>query len=137
MIDIQNQSTSTPTKLATPVPLATANKNLKLPNPICKKCQSVVGDNFYFCPNCGKKLKEPPFKFSLSNTVGNTLVSILLPPLGFLPGIKHLLMHDQKAKILGLLYITLTIIATVITIKIMVDYFNNLNKMLNDIYLLG
>lgn len=96
----------------------------------CKFCQAPISDNEYFCHACGKKLKEPPFKFSWTKIIGIMLLSVLLPPLGIFPGIRHLRMPDQRAKIVGATAIVLTILATIITIKIFADYMNSLNSQL-------
>lgn len=82
----------------------------------CKFCGFPVSENFYFCPNCGKKLKEPPLSISVGKQIGIYALSILLPPLGLGPGIKYILNNDSKAKMIGLVAIILTIISTVLTI---------------------
>ena len=50
-------------------------------------------------------------------------------------GIKHLKNPNKTAKILGILYIVLTILVGVLMIKFTMDYVNNMNKALNDFYL--
>lgn len=91
----------------------------------CKFCGFLVSDNFYFCPNCGKKLKEPPLSTSIGKQLGIYALSIFLPPLGLLPGIKYLRQNDNKAKIIGVLAIALTIISTIVTINITLNFINN------------
>lgn len=103
-------------------------------NQTCKYCKNPVAENFYFCPNCGKKLKEPPFKFSWGKTIAIILESIFLPPLGLIPGIKYFLKDDRRAQIIGVLAIALTIISTIVGIIFTVDFINNANKTYNNIY---
>lgn len=103
-------------------------------NSTCKYCKAQISDTFYFCPNCGKKLKEPPFKFSWGKTIAIILESALLPPLGLFPGIKHLRMKETGAKILGLLAIVITIISAVVTTIYFVNFVNSLSKTYGDIY---
>lgn len=81
-------------------------------NSNCKNCKTQVAESYYFCPNCGKKLKEPPFKFSLGKTIGILLGSFLFPPFGLLPGIKYFLKNDVRAQAIGVLAIAITIIST-------------------------
>lgn len=99
----------------------------------CKYCKNPIAENFYFCPNCGKKLKEPPFKFSWEKTIVIVLESILLPPLGLFPGIRHLRMKETGAKILGMAALVITTISTIIMIIFLKNYINNVNKQLNDV----
>ena len=97
-------------------------------NQTCKYCKAQVLDTFYFCPNCGKKLKEPPFKFSLTKAIIIILESIFLPPLGLIPGIRYLLKNDIKAQAVGLIAIILTFISTGIAIIISINLMNSLQK---------
>ncbi len=93
-------------------------------SPTCKYCKNPVAESFYFCPNCGKKLKEPPFKFSWGKTIVILLESILLPPFGIIPGIRYLLKNDNKAMIVGLTAIILTFLSTGITIIYSINFIN-------------
>lgn len=95
----------------------------------CKFCGFPVSTNFYFCPNCGKKLNEPPI--TTAKEIGVYLLSVFLPPLGLWPGIKYLLQKNEKAKRIGAIAIILTIISAVITIWISVVAINNINQGLN------
>lgn len=97
----------------------------------CPFChfQIIDPEHSYFCPNCGKKLKEPPL--TLFKQIGIYLVSIFLPPLGLWPGIKYLLQSDEKKKMVGLIAIVLTLLSTVITIWLTIGFVNNLNQGVN------
>lgn len=55
----------------------------------CKRCGGLVQESFYFCPNCGKKRKEPPPSTSLSAQLVVYLVSFFLPPLGLIYAYKY------------------------------------------------
>ena len=97
----------------------------------CPHCQFPILDSFYFCPNCGKKRKEPPVSTTIGKQIGIYVLSVLLPPLGLWPGIKYLLQKDQKAKIIGIIAIVLTILSTIITIQIALGIFNQLSSTIN------
>ncbi len=97
-------------------------------NQTCKYCKAPTNDSFYFCPNCGKKLKEPPYKFSWGKTIVIILESIFLPPLGIIPGIRHLLKNDTKAQAIGLLALGLTFISTGIAIIYSINLINSLQQ---------
>lgn len=91
----------------------------------CKYCSFIVFSNYYFCPNCGKKLHEPPLSTSIGKQIGIYTLSIFLPPLGLLPGIKYLFQKDNKAKIIGIITIILTIISMIITFQLTLNFINN------------
>ncbi|MBI2621555.1 MAG: zinc ribbon domain-containing protein [Candidatus Levybacteria bacterium] len=97
-------------------------------NPTCKYCKAPISDTFYFCPNCGKKLKEPPFRFSWGKTIVIVLESIFLPPLGLIPGIRYLLKDNTKAQILGLAAIVITFISTGIVIIYSINFINSVQN---------
>ncbi len=78
----------------------------------CKYCKSAVQESFYFCPNCGKKIKEPPFKFSLAKSITIIVAAILIPPFGIIPGVKYFLKDDRRAQFVGIITIAVTVIAT-------------------------
>lgn len=98
----------------------------------CSKCKYIISDSFYFCPNCGKKLKEPPVSTTVLRQIYIYSLSILLPPLGLWPAVKYLRQKDKKAKIIGIIAILLTIISTVITlfftINILTTQINTINN---------
>ncbi len=93
---------------------------------VCPFCHFALNEAFYFCPNCGKKISEPPI--TTLKEISVYLISILLPPLGLIPGIKYLFSKNQRTKRAGIIAITLTILSTIITLWISVAMFNNLSK---------
>jgi hypothetical protein len=95
----------------------------------CPFCHFQLLQNYYFCPNCGKKISEPPI--TVIKQIGVYLLSIFLPPLGLWPGIRYLFSKDQKTKKVGTIAIILTIASTVITLWLSVAMFNNLTKNVN------
>lgn len=96
----------------------------------CKNCKIATLDYYFFCPNCGKKLKEPPFKFSWEKTIAIIVGAILLPPFGLIPGIKYLFKDDLKAQIIGVITIVLTFIIT----GVLIIYSINLFKQVTNTY---
>lgn len=100
----------------------------------CKHCKNPIVETFYFCPNCGKKIKNPPYKFSISNTIVIILESVFLPPLGLIPGIKYFLKDDRRAQIIGVMAIVFTVISTIIGIIFTVNFINKTNESINNLY---
>lgn len=89
---------------------------------VCQFCHFPLLENYYFCPNCGKKLNEPPI--TTLKEIGVYLISILLPPLGLWPGIRYLFSKNQRTRRAGLIAIILTILSTVITIWLTMTFIN-------------
>lgn len=97
---------------------------------ICPKCKGNVLPTDFFCPTCGRKLKEKPQPTTVVSQILIYLLSILLPPLGIWPAVKYLRQPDQKSKTIGWVAIFLTVISIVVTIWLSVGYFNSLQKQL-------
>ena len=109
---------------------------LKRMNPeqkLCPFCHSPTTETYYFCPNCGKKLKEPPVSTTILKQIGIYALSIFLPPLGLWPGIKYLKQDNKKAKIIGLVAVILTVISTVITVWLTIGLTSQLNSQINQL----
>jgi hypothetical protein len=96
---------------------------------VCPFCHFSLNETFYFCPNCGKQINEPPI--TIAKQIGVYLISIFLPPLGLWPGIKYLFSKEQRTKRVGMIAIALTIFSTVITLWLSVALFNNLSQNVN------
>jgi hypothetical protein len=97
----------------------------------CPFCHFSVNDTFYFCPSCGKKIKDPPASTSVSKQISIYLISILLPPLGLWPGVSYLLDKNEKAKMIGLVAIVLTIVSTILTTWYAYGLYTQLTHTLN------
>ena len=87
---------------------------------VCQTCHMQVQVTYYFCPNCGIKLRQPP----LSNTSTSQLLlygfSIILPSICFLfitkwKGYEYLQSDDSTSKRIGFAACTLLVLSTVIT----------------------
>jgi len=98
--------------------------------PSCATCHYPLSESFYFCPNCGKKIKEH-FSSSIWKQVGIYSLSFFLPPLGLYPGIKYAMQKEQKIRNIGLVAIALTIISIGISIWVSIALFGSVNKTLN------
>ena len=81
------------------------------PQIICPSCHTPVSVNENFCPQCGKKLKEPPLSTSVGRQIFIYLISFFLAPFGLGYAFKYLKQPDPQAKKIGLVVILLTILA--------------------------
>jgi hypothetical protein len=83
---------------------------------VCNACNASLQNTFFFCPNCGKKIKDPPVSTTIGKQIGIYLLSVFLPPLGFWPGVKYMLAPDKKAQMIGLVANVLTLVSTIATV---------------------
>lgn len=83
--------------------------------PSCASCHTLLLESFYYCPTCGKKAKEPPVSTTVGKQLSIYLISIFFPPFGLWPGVTYLMDKSEKAKIIGLVAIILTLISTIVT----------------------
>ena len=102
---------------------------------ICSFCGNQIPTDAFFCPRCGKQVKEAPLSTSVFTQTWIYLVSVLLPPLGLWPGVKYFKHSDPRAKQIGIVAIVLTVaslvITTWLTISFLNSYLNDINKALN------
>lgn len=87
---------------------------------ICLVCHQPLRPEYYFCPNCGTKIKET----ALSTTIQTQLLiyafSIVLPTILFIfikkwPGTKYSKSNNPKEKQIGQIAWVLLIVSTVLT----------------------
>jgi len=97
-------------------------ENVPVPAPqtLCPQCHEPVPPAAYYCPNCGKKMSEPPLSTSAGAQAWIYAFSIILPVICFLAvkywqGIKYARSNDPKAKRIGFIAIVLMAISTVVT----------------------
>lgn len=98
---------------------------------ICNNCKGNVPPTDFFCPHCGKNLKEKPLSTTLAKQIWLYLFSLFFPPLGIWPAIKYLRQDDYKSKKIGIALLSITIISIIITIWFSLNFVNSFNKELN------
>ena len=98
----------------------------------CPNCKKNILPTEYFCPQCGKKLKDKPPVTTLSRQLIVYAISFFLPPFGLWPAIRYLRQQDEKSKKIGLAAIVLTIISILLTIWLTISFINSFNRELNN-----
>jgi len=88
---------------------------------LCPQCHQPVLPEYYYCPNCGKSLHEPPLSISVGAQVGLYTLSIIMPVICFLAinqwkGVKYMKSADLRAKQIGLIATALMVISTVVVV---------------------
>ena len=87
----------------------------------CPVCHQPILSQYYFCPNCGAKIKEAPLSTTLSSQILLYAHSIILPLICFITvskwsGRKYFKSNDPKAKQIGMVAWGLLTISTIIVI---------------------
>ncbi len=80
---------------------------------LCPNCQHQILPEWYFCPNCGKMIKEKAPTITVAKQALIYFVSFFLSPLGLGWGLKYVRFKDTKTKIVGIVSICLTIASLV------------------------
>lgn len=100
-------------------PLAPATTVVYVGSQICPRCHFPTRPEYYFCPNCGAKLIEPPLGTGVVDQLLLYAFSIILPWIAYLAitkwqGIKYLRAPDPRAKQVGVIALVLLVISSVI-----------------------
>lgn len=88
---------------------------------ICPTCHLPTKPEYYFCPNCGTKLKQAPLSTSVISQISLYTFSIILPMICFLfvtkwQGITYIKSKDKKEKTIGAIACALLFLSTIFTI---------------------
>ena len=94
----------------------------------CSHCKEVISPSDFFCPSCGKKIKDKPLSTTIGRQIYIYLLSLLLPPLGLWPAFKYLRQPDEKAKKIGIIAVLLTIISIVVSSWFAISFTNSFIK---------
>jgi hypothetical protein len=89
------------------------NSEVKIP---CPNCKNPVDKLVFYCPICGKKIREKPVGTGFWPILGLVALSMLLPPLNLPLSIKYIRAAEPKAKQMG--WISLVLMAVSLTIMI-------------------
>lgn len=104
---------------------------------ICDLCHKAVLPEYYFCPNCGNKLREELKPISFMTKLGLYALALFLPPLGLWPGAKYMIKKSKEAKKVGAITIVLTILSSILTtwaiFHVFEGYMSQVNTLLNGI----
>lgn len=134
-----------PAQVPIPPPPPSAPDQAAIPGTgmICPQCHFPAKPEYYYCPNCGKALREAP----LSTSAGTQLLiyawSIILPSIAFIsvsrwPGMKYFKSGDPKAQQIGLVAIILLALSTIVTYWLAIVWLQSYVKQsVNDVNNLG
>jgi hypothetical protein len=98
----------------------------------CPFCSAQIGTQAFFCPVCGKKIKDKPLAVDLKTKVLLYGVSILLPPLGLGWTIRYVRSADSEAKKMGIISLVLTVVSLLAAVGVTMVYVQSLTKQINE-----
>lgn len=98
---------------------------------VCPVCHIQIPTVDYYCPNCGKELHEKPLSIAITKQMEIYLKSFFLPPLGLWPAFKYLRQKDQKAQVVGIVAILLTILSLALAIIYSIQFINLAQQSMN------
>lgn len=100
---------------------------------LCPICQFKIQNDWFFCPNCAKNLKEKIPVISIPKQILIYLVSFFLSPLGLGWGLKYVRSKDNKIKTIGIISIVLTVLSIILMIGVFKSFIDQYAKILNNI----
>lgn len=101
-----------------------------LPN--CPQCHIQVRTTDYFCFNCGKNLQEKPMDVSILKQIVLYIGCIILVPFGFIWGFRYLRQAGDKQKIVGIVCIVITLLATIFVTIYTINFINTVQDQISD-----
>ncbi len=93
----------------------------------CAVCHQPLLPTYYFCPNCGAKVREAPLPTTALTELWIYVFSAILPPLCFIfvsrwPGVKYFKSKDPKAHRIGIIAWVTILLSTLATIWLAVIF---------------
>lgn len=107
--------------------------NDEMDETLCSNCRATIQAIWFFCPNCGKVLKEKPISVSIGKQILVYVVSFFFAPLGLMWGVKYVRNSNTKTKIIGLISIILTFLALGLTLYTFSSVMGRYSIMLNNL----
>ncbi len=102
-------------------------------SPNCPVCQFKIQEDWFFCPNCGRNLKEKVPKISIAKQILIYFVSFFLTPLGLGWGLKYVKSTDKQVKTIGIISITLTVLSIILISMAFKGFIDQYIKLINNI----
>ena len=103
---------------------------------ICRYCHAPISEGDYFCPNCGKKLKDKPISTSVSKQALVYIVSALLPPFGLVWAVGYIRQKDntKKSRNIVITIVVITAISLVLNLWWAAGIYNSFLGAFNSAY---
>lgn len=103
--------------METSIPQASSTSSLTP----CPFCGADIDAKDYFCPSCGKKVREKPLSTGLGKQIVVYAVSLLLPPFGLVWVPRYFKMPGSGKKI-AVIIVILTVISLAVSVWVAIDF---------------
>ena len=97
---------------------------------VCPTCATTTASTSFFCPHCGRKLREAELSTSVFRQISIYTAALLLPPTGLFIGIRYLRQTNQKAVAVGFASIILTVVSIIVSVALALQLYNSLSAVL-------
>ena len=97
----------------------------------CPFCSVQIDPVAYYCPNCGKKVREKPLSTSWSTQALLYLLSLFLPPLNLILAVRYLKSPDPKVKKIGIISLILMVLGIIIAVWYAIGLVRSVNQQVN------
>lgn len=99
----------------------------------CPFCNNLISPTFFYCPVCGKKIKEAPVSTSLAKQLLIYSVSFFLPPFGLGWAFSYLKQENPMARRIGWVALILTVVSVIATIWVTIGFIHYYVSILNGV----
>jgi hypothetical protein len=99
----------------------------------CSSCHFLCKSDWYFCPNCGKPLKDKPLSTGIAKQLVIYSVSFFLTPFGLGWAIQYMKSSNPKARIIGIVALFLTFASIGLMIWTAKSFMDSYMKQINDV----
>jgi len=94
----------------------------------CPYCKNPTEITMFFCPSCGKKLKEKPPGTGFWPQAGLYAMAVMLPPFNIPLSFKYIKSTDSKAKAIGFVSLVLMGISLTVVTILTINTVNEVNR---------
>lgn len=98
---------------------------------MCKSCQNPISPTYFFCPYCGKKLKQPPLSTSVGKQIGVYFLAVFFPFLTVVTGFRYINQSDSKSKAIGIVTLLLTGLSILLNVYFLFVFMDEFKQLLN------
>lgn len=103
----------------------------------CSNCGAALSVDVNFCPQCGRKIKEPGPSTEIMTQVRIYFLSFAIPGSGFWYGYQYLKHGGDRGKKIGYAAMGITTAAIIIGVWSVAAFLNQLNQSLQSVQGIG
>ena len=98
----------------------------------CPNCKNQIDSNVFYCPICGKKVKEKSVGTGFWPMAGLFALCIVLPPLNIPLSFRYIRSTDPRVKTLGWVSIGIMVLSLIIITLATINIVNEVNRQVEE-----